>query len=338
MSAAASSEPVAVPIDLAVVGAVALDEIHSSAGDVEQELGGSAVYASLAASLLAEAAPISVIGDDFTPSMLDVLRVRGVRLDGIDQVEGPNFRWGCQYSTDGDVRETLYTHGGVYDSHPIVVADALRRARYVLLTAGNPDQNQRAMEQIEPLKLVALDTIEREVVERRDEFRDQLHYADIVSINTLEASHLIEWPGALDDPRLPPAAWSEIRPLGPSVFIHKRASHGVEIFEDGRRTVVSAVPNVAATDPTGAGDTFIGALLSALARDAELTQAAVWGCAVASFAIEHFGIAGLSHTESAQVMTRAQQITVNGVPADFTNFAHAQPCHTQLSPRRRASR
>jgi len=40
-------------VDLAVVGAIALDEIHSQAGDIDQVLGGSAVYASLAASILA---------------------------------------------------------------------------------------------------------------------------------------------------------------------------------------------------------------------------------------------------------------------------------------------
>ncbi|MCY3920935.1 MAG: sugar kinase, partial [Chloroflexi bacterium] len=70
-------------VDLAVVGAIALDEIHSQAGDIEELLGGSAVYASLAASLLAQAAPISVIGDDFDEGLLDPLVERGVQLDGV---------------------------------------------------------------------------------------------------------------------------------------------------------------------------------------------------------------------------------------------------------------
>ena len=302
-------------VDLAVVGAVALDEIHSQAGDIDQLLGGSAVYASLAASFLAQAAPISVIGDDFDRSLLQPLIDRGVNLDGIEHATGPNFRWGCRYSPDGDVRETLYTRAGVYDTHPIAVAEPIRQARFVLLTAGNPDQNHRAMEQMIAPELVAIDTIEREVAERRDEFREQLHYADIVSINTLETAHLIQWDGADEDPELPHAAWREIRSLGPSVFILKKASHGVEIFEGDRHTVVGAVPGIRATDPTGAGDTFISALLSALARGCDLIQSAVWGCAAASFAIERFGIQGILAASRDAISARTSMITVDDLPA-----------------------
>lgn len=302
-------------VEIAVVGAIALDEIHSQAGDIDQLLGGSAVYASLAASLLAQVAPISVIGDDFDQSLLQPLIDRGVRLDGVEQTEGPNFRWGCRYSADGDVRETLYTRAGVYDNHPILVSEPIRDARFVLLTAGNPDQNHRAMAQMNEPELVAIDTIEREVAERRDEFREQLQYADIVSINTLETAHLIQWPGSEDDPELPLAGWRNIRALGPSTFILKKASHGVEIFEDDRRTLVSAVPGIRAIDPTGAGDTFISALLSALARGCDLVQSAVWGCAAASFAIEQFGIEGILSTTREAISARTSMIRVNDVPA-----------------------
>lgn len=302
-------------VDLAVVGAIALDEIHSQAGDINQVLGGSAVYASLAASILARAAPVSVIGNDFDETLLQPLIERGVNLDGIEHAEGPNFRWGCRYSPDGDVRETLYTRAGVYDTHPIAVDEPIRYAPYVLLTAGNPDQNHRAMTQMIEPELVAIDTIEREVAERREEFRDQLRYADIVSINTLEAAHLIQWQGEQDDPGLPAAAWSEIRSLGPSVFIHKKASQGVEIFEGDRLTRVSAVPHVRAIDPTGAGDTFISALLSAVSQGSDLIEGAVWGCAAASFAIEQFGIEGICLATRELVADRTSLITVDNVPA-----------------------
>ena len=302
-------------VDLAVVGAIALDEIHSQAGDIDQLLGGSAVYASLAASMLAPAAPISVVGDDFEIGLLDPLTDRGVSLDGIEQTVGPNFRWGCRYSSDGDVRETLYTRAGVYDTHPIVVDQSIRHAPCVLLTAGNPNQNHRAMTQMIEPKLVAIDTIEREVAQRREEFREQLQYADIVSINTLEAAHLIQWSGELDDPRLPLAVWSEIRTLGPSVFIHKRASRGVEIFQGDLLTRVSAVPEIRVIDPTGAGDTFIGALLSAVSQGCDLIEGAVWGCAAASFAIEQFGVEGICSATRESVADRTSLITIDDAPA-----------------------
>lgn len=300
-------------IDLAIVGAIALDEIHSQAGDIDQLLGGSAVYSCLAASLLATCAPISVIGDDLSRDLLQPLSDHDVRLGSLLEADGPNFRWGCRYSESGDFRETLYTNAGVYDLVPVVVDEQVRRARFVLLTAGNPDQNHCAMEQMIEPELVAIDTIEREVAERRDEFRAQLRYADMISINTLEAAHLIQWSGSEDDPELPLAAWREIRELGPSTFILKKASQGVEIFQPDRRTLVSAVPGINAIDPTGAGDSFLGALLSALSREDDLIQATVWGCAVASFAIERFGIDGILSASADRVRTRIPSITVEDI-------------------------
>ncbi|MCY3558334.1 MAG: PfkB family carbohydrate kinase [Chloroflexi bacterium] len=297
-------------IDLAVVGAIALDEIHSQAGDIDQLLGGSAVYACLAASLLAACAPISIIGDDLDRGLLQPLRDRGVRFDSVVEADGANFRWGCQYSASGDIRETLYTRAGVYDSVPVVVAPLHRRARIALLTAGNPDQNRHAMAQLIEPELVAIDTIEREVAERRDEFRAQLRHADLVSINTLEAAHLIQWPGSLDDPALAEAAWTDIRSLGPSTFVLKKASQGVEVFQNDRRTQIGAVPDVVTIDPTGAGDSFAGGLLSSLAQGTDLIEAAVWGCAVASFAIERFGTEGLLRASPSLVSARAGAITV----------------------------
>ena len=303
------------PPDIAVVGAIALDEIHSAAGDIDQLLGGSAVYASLSASLLASVAPVSVIGDGVDLARLAVLSDRGVQLDGIERAAGPNFRWGCRYSADGDVRETLYTHAGVYDTHPIVVAERIRSARMVLLTAGNPEQNQRAMSQMSGPELVALDTIEREVAEQTEAFRAELGLADIVSINTLEASHLIGWQGDPDDPALARSAWEEIRALGPSVFICKRGSRGVEIFREDERIAVSAAADVAVVDPTGAGDTFIAALLSGLARGWTLVQATVWGCAAASTTIERFGADGIAAASVETVVARARSISVDGAAA-----------------------
>ena len=300
----------AAEIDLAVVGAIALDEIHSQAGDIDQLLGGSAIYSCLAASLLATSAPVSVIGNDLDRTLLQPLQDRGVCMDSVIEADGPNFRWGCRYSSSGDVRETLYTRAGVYDTVPVVVAPALQCARLLLLTAGNPDQNRRALEQMSEPELVAIDTIEREVAERRDEFRDQLRRADLVSINTLEAAHLIQWPGSEDDPALPEAAWNEIRRMGPRIFVLKKASQGVEVFQDDRRTLVGAVPDIDAVDPTGAGDSFAGALLSCLARGQDLIEATVWGCAVASFAIERFGTEGLLRAAPDAVRSRAARITV----------------------------
>ena len=51
--------------DVLIIGTVALDTIETPFGKVEKALGGSATYASFAASFFAKPAVVSVIGNDF---------------------------------------------------------------------------------------------------------------------------------------------------------------------------------------------------------------------------------------------------------------------------------
>ena len=75
------------------------------------------------------------------------------------------------------------------------------------------------------------------------------------------------------------------------------------------------MPGIHVIDPTGAGATFIGALLRAVARGCDLVEGAVWGCAAASFAIEQFGIEAICLATRELVADRTSLITVDNVPA-----------------------
>ena len=98
--------------------------------------------------------------------------------------------------------------------------------------------------------------------------------------------------------------------MGGRAFALKRASQGVEVFEGEQRAHVSAVPDIRVIDPTGAGDAFIGGLLSAVARGWELVHAARWGCALASFAVERFGVEGILRATRESVERRLAQVTL----------------------------
>lgn len=50
-------------------------------------------------------------------------------------------------------------------------------------------------------------------------------------------------------------------------------------------------------DPTGGGNTFLGAMAVALARGQTVEEAALWGTVAASFAIEQVGMPQLDHNE-----------------------------------------
>ena len=290
--------------ELVVIGAVAYDEIHSPSGDVEHLLGGSCVYAALGARFRAQAAPVSVVGDDFDCELLAPLREAGVLLSGVERAPGRTFRWACRYDPSGDSRETLYTEPGVYESRLVEIDPALRDAPFLFLTAGNPQQNERALARLRNPRVIAFDTIEREIETHREGLMPIIRRAQIVSINAHEAALLIGWAGGEEDAALPPAAAARLRELGPETIVIKQASQGVDIFEPNRCVHVSAVADVNVVDPTGAGDSFTAAMLSAMARGEDVIEAARWGCAVASFSVEAFGINGLLKATEAQVRER----------------------------------
>lgn len=57
-------------------------------------------------------------------------------------------------------------------------------------------------------------------------------------------------------------------------------------------------------DPTGGGNTFLGGLGVALARQKEVEEAAIWGSIAASFAIEQVGMPVLSQDEDGEMWNR----------------------------------
>ncbi len=301
-------------VDLVIVGAITYDELHSPGGDIDAVIGGSSVHAALGARLAARAAPVSVIGGDFDRQLLAPLRDAGIVLDGVEQAPGATFRWACRYDPTGDQRETLYTRPGVYESHLVTIHPELLDAPYLFLTAGNPQQNEAALAQLRGPQVIAFDTIEREIETHRAGLLQIIPRAQIVSINAHEAALLIGWRGSEDDAELPARAAACLRGLGPQTLIIKQASQGVEIFEAARRVHVSAVPGLRVVDPTGAGDAFTGAMLSAMAAGSDLIEAARWGCAVASFSVEAFGIDGLLAATAAGARARLAAIRAEERP------------------------
>ena len=288
---------------LAVVGALALDEIETPKGSARDLLGGSCSYVAVAAALLAPVEVISIVGDDLPATALDPLRERGVGLRSVRREAGATFRWGCRYHDDWETRDTLYTRTGVFSQYPIDVQGAARGATHLLLTAGQTDQNRRALDACRERTLTMLDSIEREVGDERETLLGMLPQVDILTLNAYETGILSGEPSA--------DAVEQHRVLaahGASALLCKQGAAGVGIHAPDGSEHVPAVPRIKVVDPTGAGDSFGGAALSALARGATLSDAARWGCAVASFTVQDFGLTGLLLASLESVRERASQI------------------------------
>jgi sugar/nucleoside kinase (ribokinase family) len=83
--------------------------------------------------------------------------------------------------------------------------------------------------------------------------------------------------------------------MGPKTALVKRGEYGVIQFSADGMFAVPAYPLEEVVDPTGAGDTFAGAFMGYLARNARITEstlrtAAVYGTVLASFVVERFSL------------------------------------------------
>ena len=90
------------PKPILIVGSLAFDDLDMPSGSYRNVLGGAAVYAALAASLLSPGAVriVGIIGDDFPETHLAELRSRGIDTAGVERASGETFRWHGRYSAD----------------------------------------------------------------------------------------------------------------------------------------------------------------------------------------------------------------------------------------------
>ncbi|MDP2974392.1 MAG: sugar kinase, partial [Candidatus Diapherotrites archaeon] len=70
-------------VDCVILGTIAFDSIKTPFGSAENDLGGSATYASLAASFFAKPGIVSVVGKDFPKEHFDFFEKKGIDTKGI---------------------------------------------------------------------------------------------------------------------------------------------------------------------------------------------------------------------------------------------------------------
>src|SRR5687768_6453900 len=97
-----------------VVGSIALDSVETPFGRVEGALGGSATFFSASASHFTAVRLVGVVGSDYPVDQLQRLAAKGVDLSGVEQLDGPSFRWWGRYGLDLNSAQTLDTQLGVF--------------------------------------------------------------------------------------------------------------------------------------------------------------------------------------------------------------------------------
>src|SRR5690606_8598290 len=108
-------------------------------------------------------------------------------------------------------------------------------------------------------------------------------------------------------------AAARVLEMGPKRLVVKRGEYGALLFDQGNLCFVPAYPLETELDPTGAGDSFAGALLGYLARAgntdaATLRRALVHATTVASFCVEGVGTSRLEEVNGDLLGARLAEL------------------------------
>ncbi len=280
-----------------IVGSIALDTIESPAGRRDNLIGGSATYATVAAGRSVPVHVVGVVGTDFPVEGRSLFQHYARNLTDLINVEGETFRWGGRYHASWDDRDTLFTELGVFETFEPRLSTVNRKVPIQFLANIHPRLQLAVLNQSEDVQWVVVDTMNLWINTTPKELRQVLKRSHVLLINESELWELTgetQWEPAL----------SAIRELGPRVVVIKQGSKGAFLMTDHQTFHIGAYPVATVVDPTGAGDTFGGGFVAALARGESWDQALVRGSALASACVEGFGVEALLSCSERELRRR----------------------------------
>jgi len=288
-------------MSLAVFGSVGLDDISTPTGAVEGVVGGSAVYFSLAASLFTDVRLAANVGGDFPESAWSTLRARGTDLRGLQLfADRQTFRWSGRYVGDMNEAQTLNTELNVLIEEPLV-PESYKDSRFLFLANMSPDTQLTILEQF-PHAVAFADTMNLWIDTSRENLERLMSLVYGMVLNDGEARMLTGEHNLLK-------AGAKLQQMGPDVIVIKKGEHGSFLFTPDGRFGLPAYPVENVVDPTGAGDSFAGGMMGALAESDSfsmeaLRSAMAYGTVCASLTVEQFSTAGLENSSRHVVDAR----------------------------------
>jgi len=307
-------------MSILAVGSVAFDTIATPAGRVEDMLGGSATYFSLAASYFTDVRVVAVVGEDFTAEHESALKKRGVDTRGIQRQKGKTFRWGGQYLDNLNEAKTEFTELNVFQNFQPHIPEEYMDSLFLFLGNIHPTLQAAVRLEMDRVRLTGGDTMNFWIQGSLKELTETLRLVNVLLINDGEAKMLAS------EKSLPRAA-RKVLAMGPQALVIKHGEYGATIFfREGAFGIGShpfrapALPIEEVIDPTGAGDSFAGGFMGYIASQGQLNRevlkrALFYGGVMGSFAVERFG------TERLQTLTRQE---IDGRFQVFRELTHLE--------------
>ena len=286
---------------LTVFGSTALDTIRTPRKTLKNVLGGAATFAAISASNFVKTGLIAVVGTDFPVEHHKIL-AKHLDLQGLSVKEGKTFRYDGSYDKTLSTRETLKTELNVLADFKPSVPEEYKKSQFVYLANNDPDQNSALIKEFDKIKFSMCDTIEFWISTKRESVIKMIKAVDAVVINDEEAKLLTKEFNLIKCAK-------KMMEWGAKYVIIKKGEHGSLMFFDDVIFPSAGFSLEDVVDPTGAGDSFAGAMIGYLASKnstnlSEIKKAVVYGNVLGSFAVEKYGLDGLLDLKKSDILKR----------------------------------
>lgn len=282
---------------LLVAGSIALDTLEGPFGVVEEELGGSALYFALAASLISPVKVLAPVGVDGIDAVRRVIGSRPIDVSHLDVLDAPTYRWRARHLEGRNV--DLGNRDSIYDSwkpRPPAGFDG-----WAFVGSMRPDRQASIVTGLSGARLLAADAMLSYIRSRPPDARTVLRGSRWYFCNHDEFSAL-----GGDDPQSFRQEWDL------DGLVVKAGARGVTAYTRQGSQHVPALTGHRVVDTTGAGDALAAGMLAHWLRSdgitADLHESLMWGVACASLAIEDIGLRGIASATPEMLEERVEEL------------------------------
>jgi sugar/nucleoside kinase (ribokinase family) len=283
---------------LLVVGSIALDKREGPFGKVEEELGGSAVYFALAASLLLPITVSAPVGHDAVDQVWSAFEGRPIDTTHVEVIEAPTYRWTARQEHGHNV--DLGSTDEIYDHWKPDIPRGY--AGWAFVGSMRPDRQASAMKALHhSASLLAADAMFSYIKHHATHAKDVLRRAAWFFCNQQEFDAF----GGKDPEEFRRQWWLD-------GLVLKAGQDGVTVYTPDGPIHVPALRKYAAFDTTGAGDALAGGMMGRWVttggQRGGLQDAIVCGVACASLTIEAVGIRGIAKATPQMLEHRMEDV------------------------------
>ena len=290
---------------LLTVGTLAFDTIETPFVRVERTMGGAANYSALASAIFdIEQAVVSVVGEDYPASFLQILSEREIDITQVEKRVGKKtFFWSGRYYENMNERETLETQDGVLQDYIPNLPSHFLDASFVLLGNQHPQLQLEVLDQfVAPPSLIVSDTMNYWIDHSFEQLKEVIQKTDVLTVSDQEAF-------AITQEKVLLKAVEKLQQMGATYIIIKRGEHGAMLFHEDKSFYTPALPLCKVCDPTGAGDTFAGGFVGYMAQTGDISfenmkNGLVYATVLASFCVEEVGASKLLTINKEEVLRR----------------------------------